>query len=164
MSMKKTAFLLLLPLLLLAAGLQCQAQEVFNMVLQSATRVVNSPTSNFTATRVAQFKRTALTYMRDKAFEQSDSVKVAFLDTQAYYLSEFTTLFFNEILRVQGPERKERIYLFMQASKECPQWHDPDTETTDAYIIADELTPFSLDTDWEKAFAMAQVLLRQSKE
>lgn len=150
--------------LLLAAGLQCRAQEVFNMVLQSATRVVNSPTSNFTATRVAQFKRTALTYMREKAFERSDSVKADFLDTQAYYLSEFTTLFFNEILRVQGPERKERIYLFMQASTECPLWNDPDEETTHAYIIADELTPFSLDTDWEKAFALAQVLLRQSKE
>lgn len=150
--------------LLLVGGMQCRAQEVFNMVLQSATRVVNSPTSNFTATRVAQFKRTALTYMRDKAFEQSDSVKASFLDTQAYYLSEFMTLFFNEILRVQGPERKERIYLFMQASRECPLWNDPDKETAESFIIADELTPFSLDTDWDKAFALAQVLLRQSKE
>lgn len=130
------------------------------MVLQSAIRIVNNPTSNFTATRVAQFKRTALVYMHTKAFEKSDSVKSTFLDTQAYCLSEFTTLFFNEILRVQGAERKERIYTFMQASRENPMWNDPDRETADSYILANELTPFSLDTDWEKALAMAQVLLK----
>ena len=128
------------------------AQEVFNMVLQSATRTVNSPTSNFTVTRVAQFKRTALTYLRDKAFEQSDSVKSAFLDTQAYCLSEFTTSFFNQIVHCSGDTRRQVIQKFMDASRNNPLWGDPDTETTHSFITANELTPFSLDTDWEKAF------------
>lgn len=138
-----------------------KAQEVYNMVLQSATRIVNSPTSNFNLTRIAQFKRTALTYMRDKAFEKSDSVSANFLDTQAYCLSEFTTLFFNEIFKVEGSKRKDLIYTFMKASLECPMWNDPDKETSEAFIAADELTPFSLDTDWEKALAMVQVLIHK---
>lgn len=151
-------------LLFAICGLSChntQAQEVFNMVLQSATRMVNNPTSNYQATRVAQFKRTALTYMREKAFEQSDSVKIKFLDTQAYYLSEFTSMFFHSILRYQGYDRRERIYLFMQASRECPMWNDPDKETAESYILADEITPFSLDTDWEVAYAKAQILMKK---
>lgn len=139
------------------------AQEVFNLVLGNATRVVNSPTSTFTQTQIAQFKRTALTYLKQKAFEQTDSVSTQFLDTQAYYLSEFVTLFFDEILKskkLSDEERRKRIYLFMDASVSNPLFNDPDEETTMSYIKnGGELTPFSLNTDWQKAYLAAKSAL-----
>lgn len=137
-----------------------RGQEVYNMVLNNATRVVNSPTSGFTQTQIAQFKRTALVYLRSKAFEQTDSVPAQFLNTQAYYLSEFLTLFFDEILkskRLSEAKRKERIMLFMDASLSNPLYKDPDEETTMAYIKnGGELTPFCLNTDWQKAYLAAK--------
>ena len=76
------------------------AQDIYNMVLGNATRIVNTPTSPYTQTQIAQFKRTALIYLKSKAFEQTDSVTTQFLDTQAYFLSEYLTLFFDEIIKL----------------------------------------------------------------
>lgn len=140
------------------------AQEVYNLVLANATRVVNSPTSGFTQTQIAQFKRTALVYMKSKAFEQTDSVPASFLDTQAYYLSEFVTLFFDEILKskkLSDSKRRERIYLFMDASVSNPLFNDSDEETTMAFIKdGGEITPFSINTDWQRAYAAAKEQLK----
>lgn len=137
-----------------------RAQEVYNLVLNNATRVVNSPTSGYTQTQIAQFKRTALVYLRSKAFEQTDSVPAQFLNTQAYYLSEFLTLFFDEILkskRLSDSKRKARIMLFMDASLSNPLFKDPDEDTTMAFIKnGGELTPFCLNTDWQKAYLAAK--------
>ncbi len=134
-----------------------RAQEVYNYVLANATRTVNSPTCNYTQTQIAQFKRTALIYLKKKAFEQTDSVPSAFLDTQAYYLSEYVTLFFNEIVktkRLSADKRKERVTLFMDASVSNPLFVDDDQDTTMAFITSGaELTPFCLNTDWQKAYA-----------
>ena len=73
------------------------AQSVYDYVLNNATRIVNSPVSSFTQTQIAQFKRTALVYMKRKAYEETDTIPSLFLDTQAYYLSEFVTLFFEHV-------------------------------------------------------------------
>ena len=85
---------LFLVLCLLCLPSMVRAQDVFNYVLDNATRVVNSPTSGYTQAQIAQFKRTSLLYLQKKAFEQSETVATDLLDTQAYYLSEFLTLFF----------------------------------------------------------------------
>lgn len=140
---------------------QAKAQEVYDMVLQSATRIVNNPASNFTVTRVAQFKRTALLYMRDMVIKNAPDTTALFLDTQAYNLNEFTTEFFSTLLRNQGNMRKEVINIFMKASSDNPIWNDTDKETAESFIIAGELTPFSLDTDWEKAYKQADEQLKQ---
>lgn len=142
-----------------------KAQEVYNLVLNNATRIVNSPVSSYTQTQIAQFKRTALVYLKSKAFEESDTVPSAFLDTQAYYLSEFITLYFDQIVKLKkvAPElRKERIVLFMDASASNPLFEDKDEETTMAYVKDEnELTPFSLDTDWQKAYAAVKSQLKK---
>lgn len=135
---------------------EMRSQEVYNYVLENATRMVNSPTTNFTQTRIAQFKRNTLIYMKSKAFETMPTVTEEFLNTQAYFLSEFLSFFFDEILRdrkLDEETRKQKIYLFMDASVSNPLFNDPDTETTLSYIKeGSELTPFSIDTDWQKAF------------
>lgn len=157
--------LLLLLALAFAPHTEMRGQEVYNMVLASATRTVNSPTSNYTQTQIAQFKRTALVYLKRKALEaDSTGVSSQLLDTQAYYLSEFLTYFFDEILksrRLPDEKRKERITLFMDASVSNPLFGDHDEETTLSYITnGGELTPFSLDTDWEKAYAAVKATLK----
>lgn len=138
-----------------------QAQTVYNTVLENATRVINSPTSGFTQAQIAKFKCTALVYLRNKASEvyQGDEY-VRLLDTQAYYLSEFISLFFDEILkskRLTEEKRKEKILMFMDASVSNPLFDDNNEETTMSYIIkGGELTPFCLNTDWQKANAAAR--------
>ena len=83
-----------------------------------------------------------------------------FLNTQAYYMSEFITLFFDEILKSKKQDcekKKAKIMLFMDASKSNPLFDDTDTETTDSYILeGNQLTPFSLNTDWPRAYAAAK--------
>lgn len=151
-------FFTLLSFLLLSLG--CQAQDVYNYVLSSATRIVNSPTSSYTQTQIAQFKRTALIYLKKKAFEQQTNVSAEFLNTQAYFLSEFVTLFFDEILkskRMSDTKRREKILLFMDASVSNPLFNDPDQETTMSFITdGGEITPFCLNTDWQKAYTAAK--------
>ena len=137
-----------------------RAQDVYNMVLENANKVVDSPSKSFTQVKIAQFKKTALIYLKKKAFENNSVVKAEFLNTQAYYLSEFIFLFFTQILKdhkLSEEERRKKIYLFMDASLSNPLFNDPDTETTQSYIKeGSELTPFSLDTDWQKAWYAAK--------
>ena len=135
------------------------------MVLDNATRIVNSPTSSFLNTQIAQFKRTALIYIKSKAFERTDSVPAKFLNTQAYYLTEFLNLFFAEMIKIKDlPEkaRKQRILRFMDASACNPLFHDPDEETTLSFVEnGGEVTPFSLDTDWQKAYLSAKAIVEK---
>lgn len=151
--------------LLFLGSLGTQAQEVYNLVLENATRMVNTPSTNFTQTRISQFKRTTLIYMKTKALETMPEVKEDFLNTQAYYLSEFLSLFFDEILKdhkLDPESRKQKIYMFMETSLANPLFNDPDTETTHSYINeGTELTPFSLDTDWQKAYTAAKENLKK---
>lgn len=150
----------LILLFLLSSGTTAKAQEVYNYVLNNAIRTVQSPTSGFTQARIAQFKQTALTYLRKKATETMPEVTDQFLNTQAYYMSEFITLFFDEILKSKkqdSEKKKAKIMLFMDASKSNPLFDDTDTETTDSYILeGNQLTPFSLNTDWPRAYAAAK--------
>ncbi|MBP3227673.1 MAG: hypothetical protein J6M53_02690 [Bacteroidaceae bacterium] len=157
---------LFLSLVLAAVAASVPAQQVYDMVFDSATRTVNDPTSSYTQVKLAQFKKTALTYMRVRAEASDTLVSYRVLDYQAYYLSQFTTAYLREILRYSGDHQKGNretaIRMFIKASLDCPMWNDPDTATSQAYVSEDEeLTPFSLDTDWQKAFEEVQYLLRQ---
>ena len=82
-------------------------------------------------------------------------------------MSEYVALFFDELLKWKKDDdnkRKAKIYLFMDVSKANPLFDDPDTDITDAYIIeGNELTPFSLNTDWQKAYGAVKVELEKQK-
>lgn len=159
--MKRYLLILFISLFSCAA----HAQDVYNYVLDNATKVVNSPTSGFAQAQIAQFKRTALIYIKQKSFERTDSVPAKFLNTQAYYLSEFLSLFFKEILKdkkLSEAQRKDKIMLFMDASVGNPLFYDEDKETTLAFVNdSNELTPFSLDTNWQNAFLAAEENLKK---
>ncbi|MCH5182158.1 MAG: hypothetical protein J1F06_05935 [Prevotellaceae bacterium] len=142
------------------------SQEVFNYVIEGAARVINNPSSSYTTLRIAQFKMTSMTYLQSKAFETRDQVTEDFLNTQAYYMNEFVTMFVamlvDETLAKEPDELKRRILLYTDASLSNPLFGDSDKETTLAYVDdSDSITPFSLDTDWEKACAAVKYVLRQ---
>lgn len=153
-------------LLLVCSIYTAKAQEVYNYVLNNATRTVNNPIANFTQTQIAQFKRTALVYLKDKAYQETDTIPSLFLDTQAYYLSEFVELYIEDVLkskRMSTEERNKRVLIFTDASISNPLFNDADQETVLSFIKSggEAITPFSLDTDWEKAFYAAKSQIKK---
>ena len=138
------------------------SQGVFKMMMENADRTINNPSSGYALTSIAHFKKTALIYMKNKVIEQQKPDAGNLLDTQAYYLSEFTKFYIDELIKSksQTPEKqKETILQFVKYSKDNPLFFDADSETTDTYISEPQtLTPFSLDTNWEKAFETAKAM------
>lgn len=161
----RTSFALVafvLPLLATHVG----AQNVFRMVTESAQRTVSNPMSGYTQTHLASFKLNALNYLAQQGAARLQHEELnPLLDTQAYYLSEFLTLYFREILKnrhhgADADKQRQRVALFMDASKSNPLFADNDTVRTDAYINAgNQLTPFCLNTDWKKAYYAAKLNL-----
>lgn len=140
------------------------AQEIYKIVYQNAEQVLNNPASGVTKARIAQFKVSQLTYLRQKAFETMPEVTDRFLDVQAYYLSEFMTLYQSELVKSNKEtpeERAKKVMIFLDATVSNPLFGDTDEETIYAYIKeGTELTPFSLDTDWQKALAAVKAQLK----
>lgn len=163
--MKRTTLLCIITCgLLFFMGQKATAQDVYRMVMQNAQHAVEAPTSSFAQTQIAQFKITALNYLKQKAFDTMPEVTTNFLNTKAYYLSEFITLFFNELVRMKGSKedkQKGRIMLFVKAANANPQFKvaeeavPNDSTSTDA-----NLTPFPLNTDWEKAYTEVKEKLK----
>lgn len=155
----RTFFSLLLLCLSAAAA---QAQEVYDFVLENAARVANSPGSSFAQAKIAQFKHTALVYLRAKAEETMPQVSGDFLDEQASCMSEFIALFVQDARKSKSrtdEERRGRIQLFTDASLSNPLFRDADTRTVHAFIDdGSDIMPFSLDTDWVKAYAAAKAI------
>ena len=149
----KTLLFLLVWLTLPAKG---NAQEIYNFVLENATRTVNSPTSGFMQNKVATFTRTTLTYLKLTALDQLPDVSGTFLDNQAFFLSEFLNLYMRHTIhnkRISPEKRQEITALFTQASKNNPLFDETDEAETELFLREQHpMTPFSLNTDWQKAY------------
>lgn len=159
--MKKFLFL---SILFAGVLLPASAQDIFNALLSDAKKVVNNPKSNITLAKIAQFKCNGLQYIHDKAINSNNRVTTKFLDDQAYYMNQFVNAFIKEALvntSLSKSDKKKRIMLFIDASGSNPLFNDPDKEVVDAYVSAsNQLTPFSLDTNWVKAYAAVQSKLK----
>ena len=140
------------------------AQEIYKLVYESAKSTLENPATPLAKAKIAQFKISQLTYLYQKAFETMPEVTDRFLDVQAYYLSEFMTLYQTDLVKsstLSGEERAKRVMIFLDATVSNPLFNDTDEETIYAYIHeGTELTPFSLDTDWEKALAAVKAQLK----
>lgn len=153
----------LMTLLLVAFSYGATAQEIYKIVYKNAEQLVNNPTTSLTMAKIAQFKLSELTYLRQKAFETLPEVTDRFLDVQAYYLSEFMSLYQAELVKSTketAEARAKKVMIFLDATVSNPLFDDKDEDTIYAYINAGtELTPFSLDTDWQKALAAVKAQL-----
>lgn len=141
------------------------AQDVFNTILRNAERIAESPTSNFLTVRINQFKCSGLKYIRKKSVEMRDNVTAQFLDTQAYNMAEFMELFFKEVLKnknMSAESKQRKMAVFKESTSSNPLFGDNDKTTAEAYIDdSNSVTPFSLDTDWEKAYATVVARLKK---
>ena len=151
-------------LLLGVFAMGANAQEIYKIVYKNAEQIVNDPNSGVTKARIAQFKVSQLTYLYQKAFETMPEVTDRFLDVQAYYLTEFMSLYQAELVKSSKEtpeERAKKVMIFLDATVSNPLFNDTDEETIYAYIKeGTELTPFSLDTDWQKALAAVKAQLK----
>lgn len=151
--------------ILFGAIISGNAQEIFNNYLDNARKTANDTTCNIIERKIAQFKYTDLQYIKRKAFESERVVTREFLDNQAYFMSQFISTFFQEAVlnsNLTKMQKKERIMLFVDASGSNPLFYDTDRELVDAYVnTKGQLTPFSLDTDWPKAFAAVASKLKK---
>lgn len=136
---------------------EVKGQDIYEHILGNASRIVNSPTTSFTQNHIAAFKKVTLIYISDKACAENIPDRNHFLDVQAYCLSEFMTLLYTEVLENQHlneDTKLQRLNRFTEATEKYPLFHDPDEATTLQFVRSGtELTPFSIDTDWEKALA-----------
>lgn len=148
--MKKILFIICL--ILGASNLQ--AQEVYNAVVEQAQKVVLSSSNPESPTvRIAQFKYSAMRYLYNKMMQEKGEADIATLDYQAYNMSVFITAMFGELKKEAFDNGKKRVLQkYIKAAHKHPMFNDPDKETTQCFMTDNSsLTPFSLDTDWQKA-------------
>lgn len=150
---------ILLIALLLAGSMCIQAQEIYNKVYKTALETINNPESPESQVKLNHFYVTALNYLKSESNERMESVTTTFLDTQAYYLSEFVTSFFDHISQARqlSAESQQKVVMaYVNATLDTPLFKDKETEKIHSFISEkNSLTPFSLDTDWEKAYKKA---------
>ena len=152
--MKK--FLLLFGIMLCAIS-NIQAQEVYNYLYKKATEKVNSPYTNEYELKKYEFELTALNYMKNHAFAINREITTTFLDEQAYNMDSFILQYMKQMQKTAKDDKLKVARKYIDASLNNPLYNDPDKETTQAYIEEKgSLIPFSIDTDWIKAFEQIQ--------
>lgn len=150
--MKK--ILVFLVLIFVSLG-NCYAQQYFQMIRNTANKVVNNPNSSQEMVDINQFEITVLNYIGAQVAKRGVDMPPLFYDIQAVSLKLFVDDFLYNLLeakKISSAKRKEVMDCFQKASSLNPLFKDTDKRTTNVYMTTNSLTPFSLDTDWEKAY------------
>ena len=159
--MKKTLITLLV---LVASVTGIQAQNLYKTVYDKAMAVVNNPASSDEEIQINQFKVTALNYMSMMVKKRGLAKDSYFYDSQAVNLASFVTDFQANLekARTLSPsKRTEIIKIYTDACKYNPMFKDTDKEKVNCYVNDKRtLTPFCIDTDWEKAYDQATTLAK----
>jgi hypothetical protein len=159
--MKK--FLAILGLAALAIA-PVQAQSLFETVHKSATAKVNDPKSSNETIEINQFEVTALNYISTQVQKRALKKDTYFFDSQAVNLKSFVDdfLFYLNKARTGGAQkRNEVIDCYRSASLSNPLFNDSNKERVQCYVNDTKtFTPFSLDTDWEKAYDQATAKIK----
>jgi len=136
----------------------CYAQQYFQMIRNTANKVVNNPNSSQEMIDINQFEITALNYIGAQIAKRGLDMPPIFYDIQAVSLKLFVDDFLYNLLeakKISSAKRKDVIDCYQKASSQNPLFKDTDKRTTNIYMTDNSLTPFSLDTDWEKAYEYA---------
>lgn len=151
--------------LVCAAAVQVNAQDLYKKVYNNALAVVNSAKSSDEQIQINHFKVTALNYIstqsKKRMLHKDDSF---FFDSQAVNLTSFVTDFETYLIKARSistAKRLEVIKIYQEASLHNPLFNDTDKERANCYISdKSSLTPFSLDTNWEKAYDEATAKIK----
>ncbi len=148
-----------LTLLLAASVSAASAQSLYKKVFDNATSVVNNAASNDQQIEINQYKITVLNYISNQVKKRKLTKDSYFYDSQAVNLASFITDFETNVIKARSistEKRLEVIKVYRDASLQNPLFGDDDKELTYVYVNDKQTyTPFSLDTDWEKAYAQA---------
>lgn len=151
-------------LVLMASVASIQAQDLFKTVRDNATKVVNNPNSSDEEIQINQFKVTALNYLSMMVQKRGLKKDTYFYDSQAVNMTSFVTDFqvnLEKARAISPAKRLEIIKIYTEASKFNPMFKDTDKERANAYVNdKTTMTPFCLDTDWEKAYDQATTLVK----
>ena len=151
--------ILLTAIMVVASSITVNAQNLYKKVFDNATAVVNDAASNDQQIQINQYKITALNYISNQVKKRGLTKDSYFYDSQAVNLSSFITDFETYIIKarsVSTEKRLEVIACYRDASLNNPLFNDTDKETTYVYVNDKQTyTPFSLDTNWEKAYDQA---------
>lgn len=139
---------------------QVQAQELFKTVYEGALKVVNSSDSNDEQVQIRHFIVTDLNYItmqcQQRGLHKDDG---QFYDSQAVNLKCFIDDYLYNITKARSisqAKRLEVLRVYQEASLQNPLFKDTDRNRTHCYVDDKAaFTPFSLDTDWDKAYAQA---------
>lgn len=135
------------------------AQNLYKKVFDNAISVVNNAASNDQQIQINQYKITALNYISNQVKKRKLEKNSYFYDSQAVNLASFITDFETAIIKARAISTEKRLEVlacYRDASLSNPLFGDDDKETTYVYVNDKQTyTPFSLDTDWEKAYDQA---------
>lgn len=142
-----------------------QAQSLYKKVYDNAVAVVNDAAANDQQIQVNQFKITALNYMSNQVTKRNQTRNSYFYDSQAVNMASFITDFETYIIKARAISTEKRLAViacYRDASLQNPLFGDQDKETTLVYVNDKQTyTPFSLDTDWEKAYDQASAKIKE---
>ena len=151
-------------LVLMASVASIQAQDLFKPVRDNATKVVNNPSSSDEEIQINQFKVTALNYLAMMVQKRGLKKDTYFYDSQAVNMTSFITDFqvnLEKARAISPAKRMEIMKIYTDASKFNPLFKDTDKEKVNCYVDdKTTMTPFCLDTDWEKAYDQATTLTK----
>ena len=151
--MKKIIFILSM---LCFAWSNANAQSLYKTVRDKANKVVNDLTANQDNRDVNQFKIMALNYLVAQVSKRGLNKDGLFYDSQAVSMTSFVDDCFAYVLqagKVSAAKKKQVLDCYKNASLACPMFNDPDKKSTQLYLKKENtITPFSLDTDWDKAY------------
>lgn len=141
------------------------AQELYKKVYESAIEVVNNAESSDEQIQINQFKVTALNYMTSQIKKTGQEQDSYFYDSQAVNMVSFITDFESNVMKARAMSTAKRlqvIEIYRSASLMNPMFNDADKEKTYCYVNdKSTLTPFSLDTNWEKAYEVATLKIKE---
>lgn len=152
-------------MLIIAVVSQMSAQSLFKRVHDNATAVVNNSSSSEQQIQINQFKVTALNYIMSQVKKSKQERDSYFYDSQAVNLSSFITDFETNIIKARQISTEKRLAVikcYREASLQNPLFHDTNKERTYCYVNDTKTyTPFSIDTDWEKAYDQATEKIKE---
>lgn len=161
-SMKKIIMTILVSVLALGS---LQAQSLYKKVFDNAVAVVNDAAANDQQIQVNQFKITALNYISNQVTKRKEEKNAYFYDSQAVNMASFITDFETNIIKARAISTEKRLAViacYRDASLQNPLFGDQDKETTLVYVNDKQTyTPFSLDTNWEKAYDQASAKIKE---
>jgi len=150
---------MLLFCLVALSSVQSYGQSIYETVYRGALAKVNSASSSDATIDINQFEVTALNYLYLQVEKRDLEMGDYFYDNQAVNLKSFVDdfLYYLETARTMSTDkRKAVIDCFRNASLKNEMFGDLNRERSLCYVNdVNTYTPFSLDTNWEKAYSQA---------